>query len=94
VCRSWWQVALPSPGPATSAVEDLVEPGRGQRLPATRALQHHEHLLGGRVGRPFAVEVVLHRGEEPAGDRGQPLVPALALGDEDPAFTEPQIRHP
>ena len=44
----------------------------------------------GSAGR-LRVEVAGEGGEEPRGDRHDPLVPALALGDEQPAFADLDI---
>ncbi len=33
------------PGPGAGAGDDLVHPGRGQRLTAARSLQHDEHAV-------------------------------------------------
>ena len=82
------------PGPAAGAVQDLIQPVSGQRHAAARALEHHEHLVRARISRALSVEIGADLGEEPRRDRDQPLVAALALGDEDASFPEPQVTHP
>jgi hypothetical protein len=69
------------PGAAASAVEDLVQPGGRQPVPAAFTLEHHEHRVGVHAGRPLNVQVDGDRGEEPRRNRDQPLVAALAVGD-------------
>src|SRR5665811_701744 len=78
----------------TSAADDLVESGRGQRQTATWPLQHDKDLIGCRGARPFGVVVGGHRGEELSRDRHDPLATALALGDEQATLSRVQVGHP
>ena len=79
------------PGTAPGPVEDLIQPGRRQRLAAAGAFQHHEHLPGrGRCG-PFGFQVGAHGREEPRRDRHYPLTAALALGHEQPPLTGAEV---
>ena len=64
-------------GARPRAVEHLIQPGRRERQPAPRAFQHHEARLGRRLGGALELEILAQRGEEPAGDRHDPLPPAL-----------------
>jgi hypothetical protein len=82
---------LGQPGPGSGAVENLVQAGRRQRLAPPRALQHHEQAVGAGVGRPFDVQIGRRRGEEPAKHRDQPLMAALALGNEHPPGRHLQV---
>jgi hypothetical protein len=47
------------PGTAPGPFQDLIQPGRRQRLAATGALQHHEHLPGRSRCGPFGLQVGL-----------------------------------
>ena len=80
-------------GPAASAVEHLVHPGGGQRATAGRAAQHHEHMLGIGV-RPLLLDVAGQTRKEPVCHRHNPLMPAFALGDEQPPLRDVHVRHP
>jgi hypothetical protein len=85
---------LGQPGAGPGRVEHLVQAGGRQGLSAAGSLQHHEHLVGGSIGRPFSPHVGRQRGEEPARDRDLTLVSALAAGDEHPPGGNLQIGQP
>ena len=78
-------------GPPPRGREDLIQAPGGQRLPAVRTLEHQEDPVGADGRRPFGVQVSGHRGEEPAGNRDQPLPAGLAFGDEHPPLGDPQV---
>jgi hypothetical protein len=80
--------------PLACARHDLVHTGRGQRPTATRTFQHNEDPVRRRGVRTFNPQVVSHRAEEPVGDRYDPLVTTLALGDEQATLARPQIPKP
>jgi len=82
------------PGPAACAIQNLIQPVSGQRPPASRALEHHEHAVSRGAGGTLGVEVGADLGEEPRRDRDQPLIAALALSDEHPPLAEPQVFQP
>ncbi len=71
--------------------EHLVEPFRRERSPAGGSLQRHEQPVRLRVRWPFQVEIAGHRREERLRHRHQPLVAALAVGDEHPPLTEAEV---
>jgi hypothetical protein len=91
VCPQLMAGHLAQTRPFPGGVQDLIQPGRRQRSTPPRAFQHDEQPVGVDTGRTFRVEVGGHRGEEPAGDRDLPLMPALALGDEHPAGGDLQV---
>ena len=75
--------------------EDLVQPAHRQRpLPRLGPLSTTNTRSVSGTGWPLGVEVGRDRGEEPGGDRDQPLVAALALGDEHPPLGDPQVLQP
>lgn len=51
--------------PVSGALEDLVQPGHGQRLPATRSFEDHEQLLGAGVRGTFGLQISGDMLEEP-----------------------------
>jgi hypothetical protein len=55
--------------PATRPGEDLVQTFTGQRLPAARALQHHEHPISARGNRTLVMQIVAQRIKEPIHHR-------------------------
>src|SRR5216683_3154179 len=59
--------------------------------PPARTFQHNEHPVRRRAVRTFNLQVISYRTEEPVGDRHDPLVAALALGDEQETLPRPQI---
>ena len=75
-------------GTAPGSADDLVNAGRGQRFPAVRSLQDHEHSVRVGVDGAFGVEVVGQCGEEPGRDRDDAVVSALAFGDPHPPVGE------
>ena len=64
--------------------------------PATGAgaFQDDEHRVSRCPGGTLAVEVSGQGGEEPARDRDDPLMAALALGDEEPPVGELNVTQP
>ena len=75
------------PRPLAGPGDDLVQPRRAERLPAARTLQHHEHVTVTRRGRPLRLQIAGEGGEKPLRDRNDPLVPALAVSDEQTMLT-------
>jgi len=71
------------PGPAARGGRDLIGALGRQRLPAARALEHHEDPISAGISRPFSVQVGSDRREEPARHRDQPLPATADLNDED-----------
>ena len=59
-----------------------------------RSLEHHEHSIGTGFGWSLVVQVGGQGREETGGDRHDPLVPALALGDEHPMLAGAQVPEP
>ncbi len=66
---------------------------RGERPTASGSAQYDEHAVVVDC-RTLLVKVVAGRSEELCGDRYQPLVPALALADEDPTLARRQVAQP
>ena len=91
VWRSSWQVPMRQAGPSPGAGDDLVQPLDRQRLAPAGTLQHHEQPIRRRASRPLVVHVGGHGGEEAGRHRHQPLMAALALGNEHPPLTQAQI---
>jgi len=58
------------------------------------ALEHHEDSVGVQPRWSLSIEVGRNRSKEPRRDRHQPLVPALAVGDEHPPFSNPEVFDP
>ena len=54
-------------------------------------LQDQEDTVTVATGWTLDVKVGGDRGEEPRGDRDQPLVTTLALGDEHPSLSDPEV---
>ena len=69
-------------------------PSADNGSPAPRSLQHDEHPIRRRVLRALVVEVAADGGEEPVRHRHQPLMAALAVGDEHPPLPDPHIAEP
>jgi len=82
------------PGPAARGGRDLIGALGRQRLPAARALEHHEDPISAGISRPFSVQVGSDRREEPARHRDQPLPAAFPLGDEHPPLGGAQVFQP
>ena len=86
------------PGPPAGAGHDLVEPRSAQRPAPAGGLEHNEDPIGVGLRGPFVAQVGRQRVEEPRRDRHDPLVTALAVGDEHPPLPsvdvlEPQPKH-
>ena len=79
------------PGPPAGAVDDLVQPGGRQRLTPPRALQHHEHPVGGRRPGPLCLVVAGRGGEEPRRHGNDPLAGTLALSHEQSTLSRPHV---
>ena len=80
------------PGPSTGAGDDLIEPFEAAAVGRVAALQHDEDPVGVDPERAFVAQVVADRGEERVGDRHQPLMAALAVGDEHGSIGRPGCR--
>lgn len=81
-------------GTSFGAAHDLIQPGSRQRLTTARTLEDHEERVGDCSGRSFRAQVGSQGGEEPAGDRHDPLVAALAAGDEEPLVSQVHVLQP
>jgi hypothetical protein len=73
-------------GTLAGAQEDRLHSLGTQSLAPARALQGHEDPIGRSVLRPLVHQVLAQLGEEGVGDGHDPLVAALALGDEQRAL--------
>ena len=82
------------PGAPAGPADDLVDPVARQRAAPVRALEDQEDPVGARIRGPLGVQVAGEGGEEPRRDRHDPLMPALALGDEQPALADLDITQP
>ncbi len=76
------------PGPPACTVEDFIDAISRKRPPAAGTFQRHEQRVRATSRGPFAIQVGADRGEEPARDRHDPLMPAFAVGDEHPPLPE------
>ncbi len=91
VWRSSWHVPWARPARARALDEHLVEPFRRQRTTSGASLQRDEDPVRLCVRWPFLVEIAGHGREERLRHRHQPLMAALAVGDEHPPLTEAEV---
>ena len=94
VCRSSWQVACASPARRRAPSRISSSPRTDSGCPRRGPLSTTNTRSVSGAGRPLGVQVGGDRGEEPRRDRDQPLVAALALGDEHPPLGDPQVLQP
>jgi hypothetical protein len=79
------------PCPGASYGDDLVEAVGRQRPAPVLPLQHDEHPIRRSTRRPLGIHVGRNGREERRRQRDQPLMAALAVSDEHPPLTQPEI---